>query len=98
MPVAPEMQAYLDRLEAGGQPAYGTLTVEEHRRLFEEAAPLTFGDVPPVPFEERTIPGPAGPIPARVYRPAPATDEVPPALVYFHGGGWLLGSPRTHHP
>src|SRR5919204_1022550 len=95
MPVAPEMRAYLDRLEAAGEPAYGTLTVAEHRRLFEEAAPLTVGEMPPVPFEERTIPGPSGPVPVRVY--SPATDEAPPVLVYFHGGGWVIGSPRTHH-
>ena len=44
---------------------------------------------------ERTIGGPSGPIPVRVY--SPAVDEAPPALVYFHGGGWVLGSPRTHH-
>jgi acetyl esterase len=95
MPVAPEMQAYLGRLEATGARAYGTLPVEEHRRLFEEAAPPTFGEVPPVPFAERTIPGPSAPIPVRVY--TPASDEAPPALVYFHGGGWVVGSPRTHH-
>src|SRR5689334_16282127 len=95
MPVSPEMQAYLDALEAAADPPYGTLPIEEHRRRFEDAAPLVSGDVPPVPFEERTIPGPAGPIPVRVYRPA--ASEALPALVYLHGGGWVLGSPRTHH-
>src|SRR6476646_3181978 len=39
---------------------------------------------------EREIPGPAGPIPVRVYRPAGDTPK--PVIVYGHGGGWVLGS------
>ena len=41
-----------------------------------------------------SIPGPAGPIPARLYRP-----DVPgprPLVVFFHGGGWVLGDLDTH--
>ncbi|MCA9972857.1 MAG: alpha/beta hydrolase fold domain-containing protein, partial [Anaerolineales bacterium] len=41
-----------------------------------------------------TIPGRAAPIPARVYRPAAARPL--PLLVYFHGGGWVVGSLETH--
>jgi acetyl esterase len=44
--------------------------------------------------EDRQIPGPAGSIPVRVYRPS---AEVPlPILVWFHGGGWVIGSLETH--
>lgn len=39
--------------------------------------------------EDRTIPGPAQPIPIRVYRPE--TGRKLPALIYFHGGGWVIG-------
>ena len=44
---------------------------------------------------DRTIPGPAGDIPVRVYVP---TDEPGPrpVLVYFHGGGWVIGDLDTH--
>jgi acetyl esterase len=38
---------------------------------------------------ERSVPGPGGSIPARLYLPSPARPL--PALVYFHGGGWVLG-------
>lgn len=38
---------------------------------------------------EHTVPGPAGEIPARVY--SPGGDAVLPVLVYFHGGGWVIG-------
>jgi acetyl esterase len=44
---------------------------------------------------EETIPGPHGPIPVRLLYP-----DVPrpaPVLVYFHGGGWVVGSLETHH-
>jgi acetyl esterase len=40
-----------------------------------------------------TIPGPAGPIPARHYR---CTEARGPLLVYYHGGGWVLGDLDTH--
>ena len=46
-----------------------------------------------------TIPGPAGGIPARLYRPLGVERERPlPLLVYFHGGGWVLGDIDTHDP
>jgi acetyl esterase len=42
-----------------------------------------------------TIPGPAGPIPARAYRPTAAEGPLG-VVVYFHGGGWVLGGLDTH--
>ncbi len=44
--------------------------------------------------EDRRIPGPGGDIPIRVYRPHQETGAV---LVYFHGGGWVLGNLDTHN-
>ncbi|MEM1178478.1 MAG: alpha/beta hydrolase [Acidobacteriota bacterium] len=41
-------------------------------------------------IEEREIPGPGGPLPIRIYSP-PDLRRSPPALVFFHGGGWVLG-------
>ncbi len=43
---------------------------------------------------DRTIPGPEGPIPVRVFRPAAATGL--PVLLWFHGGGWVTGNLDTH--
>jgi acetyl esterase len=40
----------------------------------------------------RTVPGPAGEVPVRIYSPAGVESEPLPALVWFHGGGWVLGS------
>lgn len=44
----------------------------------------------------RTIPGPAVDIPVRIYRPGTSDGGAPPVLVYFHGGGHVIGSPDTH--
>jgi acetyl esterase len=44
--------------------------------------------------DDRTIPGPAGAIPVRVFRPSAATGL--PVVVWFHGGGWVTGNLDTH--
>lgn len=45
--------------------------------------------------DELTIPGPSGPIAARLYVPA-TTTAARPTLLYFHGGGFVMGSLDTH--
>ena len=44
--------------------------------------------------EDLTVVGPRGDVPVRLYRPD--LHNTPPVLVYFHGGGWVLGSLETH--
>jgi len=46
--------------------------------------------------EDRTIDGPAGPIPLRVYWPPRASDAASPVVVYLHGGGWCVGDLDTY--
>ena len=45
--------------------------------------------------KDSTIPGPAGEIPIKVFRPEAAAGTLP-LLVFLHGGGWVIGSPATH--
>ncbi len=47
-------------------------------------------------IEECAIPGPAGDIPIRIYRPS--TASAVPVLVYFHGGGMVMGSNHSFEP
>lgn len=71
------------------------MAVDEARKLNDRDAPLMFGPVEDVfAVENRTIPGPGGDIGIRIYRP----DAEPgrPMLVYFHGGGWVVGSLESH--
>jgi acetyl esterase len=46
--------------------------------------------------EEIEVPGPAGAIPARLYVPPFPAGEPLPLLVYYHGGGWVIGDLETH--
>jgi acetyl esterase len=56
-------------------------------RIFGTVAPGTV-------IEERTIPGPSGELATRVYRPRDGASQVRPLVVYFHGGGFVLGDLR----
>jgi acetyl esterase/lipase len=66
-----------------------------------EAARARFRDLPRQPIlpevsaQDRTIDGPAGPIPLRIYTPPP-TGTTPPVVMYFHGGGFAVGDLDTH--
>ena len=53
-------------------------------------------DVPVGRIENFTIPGPAGAIAARAYGPIAAGGDALPALIYFHGGGFVVGNLETH--
>jgi acetyl esterase/lipase len=94
MPVTPEVQTILDFIAATGGPAREELSPTELR---ESYAALSLVESRPemASVTDRVVPGPAGDIPVRVY--VPTTDPGPrPVLVYFHGGGWVIGNVDTH--
>ena len=80
----PKARAIVDQIAA--LPQLPTLTPVEARGrpVPLEAAPEAVGSV-----TARAIPGPGGPLAVRIYRPK---DALRAALVYFHGGGWVVGS------
>jgi acetyl esterase len=88
MPLDPEMKSLLDALSAAKTPAFHTLSPEEARRAMAQRR-ATGTPEPIARVEDRRIAGPRGEIPIRIYTP----DGNAPfgALVYFHGGGWVLG-------
>jgi acetyl esterase len=47
-------------------------------------------------IEDRTLAGPAGPLPFRVYTPLTANAEPSGGIIFFHGGAWVLGDLDTH--
>ena len=95
MPIDPEAGAYLDNLTRLGIRPVNELTPEQAREVTLSAWPMLAGEMEPVARrEDRTIPGPQGPIPIRLL--APAADGALPVLLYLHGGGWVTGNLDTH--
>ncbi len=93
MPVDPAIQQVLDGVAAMPSPtALEEMSPSEARSLMDEMAAIFAG--PEVDTEDRTIPGPGGDIPVRIYRPE--GDGPFPVVVFFHGGGFVIGSIASH--
>ena len=95
MPLDPFAKRFLDRLAALNPPSALSLSVAERREALENLLSLSAGAAPDAAVEARAIPGPAGALPVRIYTPAGETRRLP-ALIYFHGGGLVAGTPDTH--
>ncbi len=84
----------LARWSGSGEGLYAGRTVEEARAASRYEA-MVSGRQKPIRMasvRRLEIPGPGGPIPARLYvPPSPAPDAAAPLLVYYHGGGWVIG-------
>jgi len=85
----PQMKAFVDMaIEAGMPPDFRKLGAVAAKQASREAG-ARMGEGPEVAHvEDIAIPGPAGPIRARVYKPMEAAKGV---IVYLHGGGWVVG-------
>ena len=94
----PQARALLDLIESRGVPPTHTLTPAEARQLYRDRRLYT-QPAPPAVAEVRALEaeGPHGAIPLRLIRPQGASaDAVLPVLVYYHGGGWVIGDLDTH--
>ena len=92
----PQAKALLDLMVERGVPPTHTLTPEQARRFYVERRAVT--QPPPRPLGEvrgLTATGPHGDIPLRLYRPDGLIQPAP-VLVYYHGGGWVIGDLDTH--
>lgn len=90
----PKTQAFVDALSARGIKPIHELSYGEARQVLEDvqAGATTL----PAEVEETVLPvGPAGEVAVRIYRPK-GTQGPLPVVMYFHGGGWVLGSMYTH--
>jgi acetyl esterase len=98
MAIDPDTQAVLDLIRLAGRPPFETLTPAEARLAY--AASRKMLQPPPEDVAESqdiNVAGPLGPIGVRLYRPiGTAASDVLPALVWYHGGGWLLGDLDSH--
>lgn len=94
----PQAQALLRLIEEKGVPPMHTLSPDDARTYYLERRFFTQPEPPHVAARrDLQAPGPAGPIRLRSYRPLGTPDDaVLPVLVYFHGGGWVIGDLETH--
>lgn len=88
MPLAPEIKAFLEKQAAAGLPAVWEAPLSEIRAN-TQGRMATSGPVEPVrEVINRFIPGPTADLPIRIYRPT--DNPSAPAIVHFHGGGFVL--------
>lgn len=90
MPLHPQSEAFLQQARLANAPAWYEMPVQQARETFSRL-PL-FGEAPELAIvEDRTVAG----VPVRTYRHQ-ATAAASDVIVYFHGGGWVLGNINTH--
>jgi acetyl esterase len=94
----PDVQIILDMIRLAGRPPFEALTPDEARQAYMASRAVLAPEPQPVALtRDLSCPGPHGDIPLRLYRPAGSEPgQVLPALVYYHGGGWLLGGLDSH--
>ncbi|MBC2650240.1 chloramphenicol hydrolase [Novosphingobium aerophilum] len=94
MPLNPQVAALLEMF-AGVPPVdYATVTPQDMRALNDR--PIQMGPPPAVAHvRDLTLDLPGRTIAARLYVPEGAS-EAPPLVVYYHGGGWVVGTLETH--
>jgi acetyl esterase len=97
VPLDPQAAAVLAELGAVKLPDLSTLPPEIVRKAFRELLARDAESVALASIVDGSFPGPAGPVPVRVYRPEARASALP-LLVYFHGGGFVLCDLDTHDP
>ena len=96
MPLSDMAAAFMGALDGAFPDVGGACDDAEEARATLRAAPkLPMPDVDLASVENRTIPGPDGDLPVRILTPNDATDP-PAVIVFFHGGGWVVGDLDSH--
>ncbi len=93
MPLDPIVKGFLDQMKAAGMPKLSDVgPVAAREQMVALMAMVGPKDVPVGKTQNIAVPTPHGDVPVRVYAPVAAGSDPLPALVYFHGGGWVIGS------
>ncbi|WP_061932029.1 alpha/beta hydrolase [Aureimonas sp. AU22] len=97
MTLDPQAAAVLALGAEGEAPPFEAGTAADARRAYRASYLALRGDLEPVASTvEVTIEGPVGPIPMRLHRGIDAPETGAPALLYLHGGGWVIGDLDSH--
>jgi acetyl esterase len=91
----PTIQRFVEELAAAKAPPVYKLTPEEARNalLGLQSRPV---ERPDAQIKDWTVDTTAGPVHLRTIRPGSAAETTTPAILYLHGGGWVMGDPTTH--
>jgi len=97
MPLDPVLKAFLDQVASIGGPKTWEMTPAEAREAFAGLMQLAGPkDIPIGKVTNVAIPAAHGEIGGRSYSPVAANGQPLPTLVFFHGGGWVIGNIDTH--
>ncbi|MGZ4877356.1 MAG: alpha/beta hydrolase [Candidatus Angelobacter sp.] len=92
----PKTQWFLDFLESSGRPQIFEVPVAEAREMYVRGQALVPLIKRPAQIEDCTIAaGPGGSVQLRIFRPEASAGRLP-VVMYFHGGGWVLGDADTY--
>ncbi|GAB7018221.1 alpha/beta hydrolase [Halostagnicola bangensis] len=92
----PDVQTFLEVYESIDAPDFSDLPPKAARGLFEDMIDRGDSPIELASVENRSIDGPDGDLPIRIYEPTAEPESERPLLLYFHGGGWVIGSIDTH--
>ncbi len=93
MPLDPKAKAMIDQMAMMPLPPWSELDAVTFRAMMD-AGRFPPPDLPLAEIVDTTIPGPSGPLAVRIYRASSEPNQ--PAIVYFHGGGFVIGSLDSH--
>src|ERR1051326_981665 len=92
----PKTQAFVDALAAHGGKPLSELSFADARKILEDAQASATVTKMPADVEDKMFPvGPTGRTSVTIYRPKGSKGPLP-VVIYYHGGGWILGSKNTH--
>ncbi len=98
MPLDIELQPIVDMINSLDAPPPQEQSVDEVRSAYAAMSVMFGTGDGSITTADAVVPGPAGDLPVRWYRPADATTSDAAVVVYLHGGGWVIGSVDTHDP
>lgn len=95
----PDAAAVYKAFQEAGRPPYESGTATQARAMYLAARPVSNPEPPELESAKPlSIPAPHGAIPARIYTPKTLrkTNGLAPCLVFYHGGGWVIGDLDSH--
>jgi len=96
--IRPDMKAFLDMMAQVNGPKLADMTLEEARASYVAMHNLADRPARALPvIRDLACPGPAGEIPLRLYDARESRDGATPVIVFYHGGGFVIGDLDTHH-